>query len=270
MQSAGVLEDVLEGLSAFGVAHPRAGNQFGGKAYKPGVEEVLARARLASDRAVPQGRVLRYAFCDVSDHDPDRLVGYALGYDLLAFGMLGRNVEHLLTLPALVAHHLRDRGRFDPASTVRDGRVGRCQVERRDLVGAEHDGRLGMLGEARGDPAPPCDVRYPLRTVFQAPAIGVHRQVGEDRVVRPPERLFQADLTPNEAVVVLHLPRLRFIEADVDLLLFLLRDVPGIGIYALLQSGDEGERLERTAGLAPALGDQVELGVLVSVAHHGL
>ena len=56
----------------------------------------------------------------------------------------------------------------------------------------------------------------------------------------------------------------------VDLVLFFLRDVAGIGIDALLQACDEGERLERAAGLAPALGDEVELGVLVPVADHGL
>src|SRR5215207_6518034 len=52
MQFAGVVEDVFEGLSAFGVAHPRAGNQYGGAAYKPGVEEVLARTRIPGNRAV--------------------------------------------------------------------------------------------------------------------------------------------------------------------------------------------------------------------------
>ena len=38
----------------------------------------------------------------------------------------------------------------------------------------------------------------------------------------------------------------------------------------MLQGRDEGERLERTAGLAPALGNEVELGVMVPVADHGL
>src|SRR5215210_723819 len=270
MQSAGVVEDVFESLPAFGVAHPRAGNQFGSEAYKPGVEEVLARTRLASDRAVSQVGVLRYSFCDISYHDPGRLVGYVLGNYLLALRMLGRHVEHLLIVVVLVAYHLRDRGRFDPASVVRNRRVSRCHVEWRNLVRAENDGRPGMFGEMSGDPASPCDIRDLLRSVFQAPATSVHRQVREHRVIRPPERLFQADLTPLDAVVVLYLPRLRFVEADVDLVLFFLGDVSGVWVYALLQGCDEGERLERAAWLAPALGDEVELGVLIPVADHSL
>src|SRR5688500_13086015 len=127
-----------------------------------------------------------------------------------------------------------------------------------------------MFGQMRGDPASPRDVGDLLRTVFQATASGVHRQVRKHRVIRFPERLLEADLTPLDAVVVLNLPRLRFVETDIKLVRLSLRDVRGIGIYALLQGRDEGERLERTAWLAPALGDEVELGVRVSVAHHGL
>src|SRR5215204_6197735 len=127
-----------------------------------------------------------------------------------------------------------------------------------------------MFGETRGDLASSCDVRDLLRSVFQATASGVHRQVRKHRVIRLPERLLQADLTPLDSVIILYLPRLRFVEADVDLVLFFLRDVPGIGIDALLQGCDECERLERTARLAPALGDEVELGVLVPIADHGL
>src|SRR3954466_9268418 len=47
VQLSGVVEDVLEGVSAFRVAHPRARYELWGETYKPGVEEVLARARLA-------------------------------------------------------------------------------------------------------------------------------------------------------------------------------------------------------------------------------
>src|SRR5215210_4526635 len=122
----------------------------------------------------------------------------------------------------------------------------------------------------RADPASPCDVRDLLRSVSQAAAISVHRQVREHRVIRFPKRLFQGDLTPHDAVVVLYLPRLRSLEPDVDLVLFFLREVAGIWIYTLLQGCDQGERLERTAGLAPALGDEVELGVFVPVTDHGL
>src|SRR5215216_7549139 len=141
--------------------------------------------------------------------------------------MFGRNVEHLLIV--LVAYYLGDRCRLHPPSAVRDRCVGRCHVQRGDLVRAEYDGRLGMFRETRGDPASPCDVRDLLRSVFQATASGVHRQVREHRVIRLPERLFQADLTPLDAVIVLYLLRLRFVEADIALVLFLLRDVPGIG-----------------------------------------
>src|SRR5919112_267635 len=267
MYSAGVLEDVFESLPAFGVAHPSTSNQFGSEAYKPGVEEVLARTRLASDRAVSQVGVLRYTFCDISYHDLGRLVSYVLGNYLLALRMLRCHIEHLLIL---VAYHLRNRGRFDPASVVRNRGVGRCHGEWRNLVRAEYYGRLGMFGEMRGDPASPCDVRDLLWSVFQATAASVHRQVCEHSVIRPPERLFEADLTPHDAVVVLYLPRLRFACADVDLVLLILRDVPGIGIDALLQGCDEGERLERATGLAPALGDEVELGALIPVADHSL
>ena len=77
-------------------------------------------------------------------------------------------------------------------------------------------------------------------------------------------------LSDFQSASFLYLPRLRFVEADSDLVLFFLRDLPGIGIAALLQGCDEGERLERTARLTPALGDEVELGVLVPVADHGL
>src|SRR5215211_2851728 len=267
---AGVVEDVFEGVTACGVSHPHPRYQLGGVADKPSVEEVLARTSLACDGAVVQGGVFGDAFRDVTHHDLRHLVGYVFGYDLLTLGMLGRHVEHLLIRPALIAYDLRDRGRFDPASVVRDRSVGGGHIQGGDLVGAENDGRLGMLGQAATYPASPGDLRDLLRTVFQSPAIGVHRQVGEDRVIRVPERLFQADPTPLDAVVVLYLPRLRFVETDVDFVLLFFRDVCGVGIYAPLQGRDQGERLERTAWLSPALGDEVELGVLGSVADHGL
>src|SRR5215217_3729066 len=268
MLFAGVVEDVFEGLFAIGVAHPRSGNQFGSESYKPGVEVVLARTRLAGDRAISKLGFLRYTFSDVSYHDPRSFLGYVLGYYLLAFRMLGRHVEHLLIVVVLVAYYLGDRCRFHPASAVRDRRGGRCYVQRGDLVRAEYDGRPGMFGETRGDPASPCDVRDLLWSVLQATASGVHRQVREHHDIRLPERLLKADLTPLDAIVVLYLPRLLFVEAD--LALFFLRDVAGIGIDSLLQGCDEGKRLERTARLALALGDEIELGVLVPVADHGL
>src|SRR5215211_6442847 len=60
MKFAGVVEDVFEGLPAFGVAHPRAGNQFGSESYKPGVEEVLARTRSLLVGAGHRAGILHY------------------------------------------------------------------------------------------------------------------------------------------------------------------------------------------------------------------
>ena len=52
VQLPGVVEDVLEVVSAFRVAHPGARYQLGRESYKPGVEEVLARTRLAGHGTV--------------------------------------------------------------------------------------------------------------------------------------------------------------------------------------------------------------------------
>src|SRR5215211_4385536 len=145
-----VVEHVLEGVPAFRVAHPGACNELGRETYKPGVEEVLARTRLAGHGAISERGVLCYALGDVSHHYLGNLVGYILWYDLLALGTVGRLVQHLLVAAALVADDPGDRGRLDPSSTVGDGGVGGGHVERRHLVSPQYDGRLGMRGEVHG------------------------------------------------------------------------------------------------------------------------
>jgi hypothetical protein len=127
-----------------------------------------------------------------------------------------------------------------------------------------------MFGKVHGDATPPGDLGDLLRAVLQAPAVSVHREVGEHGVVRPPECFFQADLAAHEPVVILYLPRLGLVEADVDLVRLFLGDVPGVRVDALLEGRYEGKHLERAAGLAPALGGEAELGVLVPVPDYGL
>ena len=74
-----------------------------------------------------------------------------------------------------------------------------------------------MFGKVHGDAASLGDLGDLLRAIFEAPAAGVHREVGENRVIRVPERFFEADLAAHDPVVVLYLPRLGFVQPDVDL-----------------------------------------------------
>src|SRR5829696_5927426 len=109
-----------------------------------------------------------------------------------------------------------------------------------------------------------------LRAIFEAAAVGVHHEVGEHGVVRVPERFLEAYLAAHDPVVVLYVPGLGLIQPDVDLVLLFLRGVLGVRVDALLEGRYEGEDLEGAARLAPALGGEAELGVLVSVTEHGL
>src|SRR5215208_3870585 len=268
VQLAGVLQIVPEGLAAVGVPHPDAGQQLRGVADEPRVEEVLARPGLAGDGPFAEGGVLGDTLCDVAYHDLGSLVGYLRVYDLLALWMGRRLVEDFLFVLTLVADHLRDHGRLHQASAVRYGRVGGRHVERRDLVGAQDDRRVGMIGEIGGDAEPVGDVRDRLRAVLEPLAIGVHHQVGKYCVVRPPQGFSEADGAALDPVVVLDPPALGLVCPHVDLVDLLLRDELGIGIDALLQRCYESVRFEGAAWLAPALGNQVELGIRVPVADH--
>src|SRR5215212_6527583 len=268
VQFSGVLQIVLEGLSAFRVSHPDACEQLRGVADEPRVEEVLARPALAGHRAITQVCVIRDALGDVPDHDLGRLVGDLGIYDLPALGVGRRLVEDLLSRLPFGANYAGDHGGLHQASTVGYGRVGGRHVERRDLVGAKDDRGVGVLWKVRGDAEPVGDVRDRLRAVIEPLAAGVHNQVGEHGVVRPPQGLFEADGPALDPVVVLDPPALGLVGAHVDVIDLFLGDELGLWVYALIVGRYEGVGLEGAAGLAPALGHQIELRLRIPVADH--
>src|SRR3712207_5721977 len=123
-----------------------------------------------------------------------------------------------------------------------------------------------MLGKIRGDAAPFGGIRNRLWAVLEPLTVGVHHQVRKHSVIRHPEGFFEGDATPLDAVIVLDDPLLGLVGPYVDLVLLFFGDELCLGVYALLESGDEGEKLERAARLPPALRDQVEFGAPVPVA----
>jgi len=130
VQLPGVFQIVLQGLAAFRVSHPDPGKELWGVADAPGIEEVLASARLAGYGPVAYSSVARDALRDVSYHDLGRFVGYLRVYYLLAFRFQRLLVEDLLTLLPLIGYDFGDHGWLHAASPVRYGRVGRRHIQR--------------------------------------------------------------------------------------------------------------------------------------------
>ena len=151
-----------------------------------------------------------------------------------------------------------DRSRRVIDAAVREGRVDRRHLERRDAIGAERKGGHGLQRR-----------RAHAETLGHVDNVGradVDRELRVHGVVRGQRGVLERDGAGVRAASRRHVPHRRVV---VGLPRERCRHVRrGAGVDALLNRRGEGDRLERRAGLAAPLRGEVEL-VLAEVARGG-
>ena len=232
------------------VADPDHGRQVRLVAGKPGVGEAVRRPRLARlARAAGVGRGPR-AFDDVVVQEPGHLVGDRFGDHPFGVGRFGP-----VDLAAGEDDAIdRDRVVVDPARGERRVCVRHLEWGHPD---AEPTDPLG------GDPVEGAGYPHRLRRLGDRFGPDVEVELGEDRVVGGDRRLLEVDRAQVSLVGGVDFPVAPFGQVEVER----LRGVIGrVGVDPLLDRRGQDEGLEGRAGLAVALGGEVELAAVVGGA----
>src|SRR5215210_6482090 len=227
-----------------GVADPHGGGQARREADEPCVVELVGRAGLAGRRAADLRPGAR-ALLDVLLEDPRRLGGHAVLEDLRALDAVAPRQLRL----AVGERDLGDRGRAVAVAAGGDRRVGVGHLERGDAERQAAERLRRIAVELRPD-------AHVVGRLLDLGGPEVERELHVDRVVRLERRALEAD---RAAVVVR-------VGLDVDRAPRRIGELQRLGhvaggarVDALAQRGHERHHLERRAGLAVALGSEVEL-----------
>ena len=240
-------------LVRFRVADPDRGRQVGLVAGEPGVGVFVGGAglaRLAGAAGVGGGAG---AFGDVVVQQPGHLVGDRFGQHPLGVGRF-RAVD-----VAVGEDHLANRDRVVVDAAGGERRVGVGQLQRRDPQPQAAD----PLGR---DPIEPGRDPHRLRRLGDGLGPDVEVELGEDGVVGGHRRLLEVDRPLVALVGGVDFPVAPVGEVEVER----FRAVEGrVRVDPLLDRGGEDEGLEGRAGLAMALGGEVELaGGVVGAGDH--
>src|SRR4051794_916349 len=232
------------------VAEPDRGGEVRREADEPRVGEVVRRAGLAGGRAADLRRVGEArALLDVLLEDLRRLVRHAVGERAMA----ARAAE---VVDMLVGEcDLADRDRAMAPAARGDRRVRVGHLERRDPAREAPEALGGVGVQARLDAHVVGGVAHGL-----GPDVGV--ELGVDGVVRLQRRLHQVHAPVVRVAVGVDRVVGRAPQPARAQLARLVRR--RVRVHAAAQRGHQDHDLERRAGLAVALGGEVELRVAVA------